>query len=291
MTLLSRLERRFGRWAVPNLTGLIIAGQAAVLLVTLVRGNAAPAALIQKISLDPSAIYQGEVWRLATFPFQPPVSALLFALLAWMVFYLFGNSLEQTWGAFRYNVYLLIAYVANVAAAFAVDALWGIGGVLGGQSVTVIAAGMGANAVLYGGVFFAFARLFPDMVINLFFVLPIRIRWLGLLGWVSVAYGLLAGSGPQRVFLLAMVANYLLFFGREHVLTWKHGQRRRKFESQVKRVAAGPRHRCVVCGLDSESSPRTLFRYCSKCTGQQCYCPDHIRDHEHVSEAEPAQRG
>jgi len=288
MSLLKRLETRGSRWAIPNLTGLLIAGQAAVLVVALVRGREAAASVWQKMALIPSAVWEGEVWRLLTFPFQPPSASLALALLSWMVFYLFGNSLEQAWGAFRYNLYLLVAYAANVAAAFLVDGAWGPGGVLNGQAVNVAAAGAGANAVLYGGVFFAFARLFPDMVMNLFFVLPIRIRWLGLLGWLSVGYGLVAGDGPQRLFLLAMIANYLAFFGRDHVRGWRQGQRQRKFEAHVARAAAGPRHRCVVCGLDSERSPKTLFRYCSKCTGQRCYCPEHIRDHAHVADEEPA---
>jgi hypothetical protein len=86
---------------------------------------------------------------------------------------------------------------------------------------------------------------------------------------------------------VATVLNYLLFFGREHVRELRHGQRRRSFQSKAKRATSTAGHACVVCGLNSEDSPRTLFRYCSKCSGQRCYCPQHIRDHEHVIDKEP----
>jgi hypothetical protein len=280
MSLLNRLESRFGRWAVPNLTALLIGGQAALFGASLLRGREAGGLIASKVALWPSQILEGEVWRLVTFPFMPPQSPIIFALISWMLLYLFGNALEQSWGAFRYNVYLLIAYVANIAAAFAVYAVWGAQQ-FGFQPLGM--AGVGSNALLYGGVFFAFVRLFPDMVINLFFVLPIRIKWLGLLGWIGVGYGILTGSGAERLLLVGMIINYLVYFGRDHVREWRQGQRRRAFETKVKQAAL-PRHECQVCGLNSVDSPKTLFRYCSKCAGQQCYCPDHIRDHEHVTE-------
>jgi len=47
-------------------------------------------------------------------------------------------------------------------------------------------------------------------------------------------------------------------------------------------------HECRVCGLTSGMAPKTAFRYCSQCAGQQCYCPDHLRDHEHVTEEQLA---
>jgi ribosomal protein L37AE/L43A len=80
---------------------------------------------------------------------------------------------------------------------------------------------------------------------------------------------------------LASIANYLAFFGREHFREVKQGQRRRSFQAKIEKTAKAL-HTCRVCGLDSESSPKTAFRYCSKCAGQCCYCPEHIQNHEHV---------
>ena len=134
--------------------------------------------------------------------------------------------------------------------------------------------------------FLAFARLHPDFVINLFFVLPIKIKWIALVMWVGLGFGLVAGNWMQRLLIIASVFNYLVFFGRDHWRELKQGQRRRSFQAATTKASQAPVHTCRICGLDSNASPRTSFRYCSKCAGQQCYCPEHIADHEHVLEAE-----
>ena len=151
-----------------------------------------------------------------------------------------------------------------------------------------LAAIPASNAYLYWSVFLAFARLYPDFVLNLYGLLPIRIKWLALLAWIGYAYALLTGDWMARMMVLATILNYLCFFGREHIREWKQGHRRRSFQSAAKRAVSPAKHACAVCGLSSAESPRTLFRYCSKCSGQRCYCPDHIRDHEHVIDKEPA---
>ena len=267
MSIIARLESRFGRWAIPNVTAIIIAGQ--VLLYFLQAMQAGRGNELAKIYLQPSAVLQGEVWRLITFLFTPPGTNLLFAFFFWYLMYLFGSTLERQWGTFRYNVFLLVGYLANVGAVF-------------------IAYSLGAdipanNGFLYATIFLAFARLYPDFTLNIFFILPIKVRWLALLMWIGFGYGLIRGDWMGRMLIIASVSNYLLFFGREHLREWKHGQRRRAFQSQTKAAMKQIKHQCRVCELNSENSPKTLFRYCSKCSGQQCYCPEHIQDHEHVT--------
>ncbi len=266
MSLLSRLESRFGRWAVPNLTTILIAGQ--VLLYFLQVTRAGQGNELAKIHLLPSAVLQGEVWRLVTFLFTPPPTRSLFVIFYWILMYLFGTSLEQQWGTFRYNIFLLVGYLASIAAAF----------IAFGFGYDIIAQ----NGFLYSTLFLAFARMFPDYTIHLYFILPIKIKWLALLLWISYAYGLLKGDGMSRMMIVASVLNYLLFFGREHLQDWKQGNRRRQHQTQAKVAAKRIQHQCLVCELNSNTSPKTLFRYCSKCEGQSCYCPEHIQDHEHI---------
>lgn len=284
MSLIPRLERRFGRWTIPNLTLILIAGQAMLFVATRLPQGVS----IDAITLDPARVLQGEVWRLVTFLFVPPEMAPIWALFYFLLLNLFGSTLEQQWGAFRYNLYLFIGYAANVAAAFAASAMLGqsaVGLPEGALPLESIAA---PNSFLYGSIFLAFARLYPDFIINLFFVLPIRIKWLALAMWLGFAYSMIRGGGTVRMMVAATVFNYLLFFGREHWNALRHGQRRRSFRASAVRATAAPNHECRVCGLSTDESPKTLFRYCSKCTGQCCYCPAHIRDHEHVTTEEPA---
>lgn len=266
MSLISRLESRFGRWAIPNVTAIIIAGQ--VLLYFLQVTQAGRGGELAKIHLLPSAVMQGEVWRLVTFVFTPPASRSLFVIFYWILMHLFGTSLEQHWGTFRYNIFLLLGYLASVVAAF----------IAYGFGFDIIAD----NGFLYGTLFLAFARVNPDFTINLYFILPIKIRWLALLMWIFYGYQFVTGNWMERMLVFASVFNYLLFFGRGHISEWKHGQRRRSFESKVKAASKAITHQCEVCEKNSENSPKTLFRYCSKCEGQRCYCPEHIQDHEHV---------
>jgi hypothetical protein len=284
MTLLSRLERRFRRFAIPNLTLFLVVGQACLYVATFLPKGVA----LDRVFLNPALVMQGEVWRLVTFLFTPPLIDPIFVIFYFMLLHLFGTSLENHWGAFRYNVFLLIGYLANVAAAFAAAAATGMMATDAPGDAAQMASMNASSAFLYSSIFLAFARLFPDFTLNLFFVLPIRIKWLALLQWIGYGYILATGDGMSRMLVFATVLNYLMFFGPEHVREWRQGHRRRTFQAHAKRSTAAPLHQCRVCGLNSNDSPRTPFRYCSKCAGQVCFCPDHIRNHEHVAAEESA---
>lgn len=273
MSFLKHLESRIRPWAVPNLTVILIAGQVLLYLVQMARvgGNFGGDAL-SKINLDPGMVLQGEVWRLFTFAFAPPQMSMIWAFFYWMIFYLCGTTLENEWGIVRYNAFLLIGLLANIVAAFVA---WSFG-----------ALDIASNGFLYSTVFLAFARMYPNFIINLFLILPIQIKWLALLMWIGLGYGLVVGDWMQRLLIVASVFNYLVFFGRDHWRDLKQTQRRRSYQARTEKAAKPPVHKCRICGLDSNESPKTSFRYCSKCTGQCCYCPEHIQDHEHVIEAE-----
>lgn len=260
--LLDWLERRLGRFAIPDVTTGLIVGQVAVFVAVMLRQDAAS---LRLLVLAPQAVWQGEVWRVLTVLFVPPPTSPIFILFFWYLFWMFGSALESSWGAFRYNLYLLIGWVASVAVALAV-----------GQPIRDC-------QFLYYSVFLAFATLVPDFTIRLFFILPIKIKWLALLVWLGYGLTLINGSNGQRLMVAAAVLNYVLFFSPQYVHNLKADARRRSFQSKAA-PRGRMRHECRVCGRNSDDEPRTQFRYCSKCAGQSCYCPDHIQDHEHVAE-------
>lgn len=263
--MLDFLERKFGRLAVANLTLYLVIGQVFVLL-------SAMAGLLDltKFVLVPGAVLAGEWWRLFTFPFFPPPPGwfgYLFVAFAWYMFYLMGSALEDYWGVFRYNLFLLTGYVFTVAASF----------------ITPLSPA--TNLFIATSVFLAFAWLNPDYEFVLFFILPVRVKWLALLSWIGTGYLLAVGSWAVKLQVLASVANFLLFFARDIVLAIRY--RRRQVEGSVRQYAEakrGPeaRHRCHVCNKTDLTNPELDFRYCSKCAGDQCYCPEHIFNHEHV---------
>ena len=244
MTLLDRLERRFGRFAVPHVTEGLIACQVLAYIMSMGQPE-----ILKALLLTPQRVLEGQWWRLFTFVCQPPVTNLLFAFFFWYLFFLMGTALENTWGTFRYNVYLLIGWAATVAVSF-----------LQPQAPASI-------LFLQGSVFLAFAYLYPDFQLLLFFLLPVKVKWLALLEWLAYAWMLLFGDLATQLLVAAAICNFVLFFWRNIILRMKSGRRRMSQQAQRIRTANAPRHRCVVCGATNLSHPRMSFRYCSKCAG------------------------
>ena len=257
--MLRWLERHFGRFAIRNLTLYLVGGQAIFFFV----GSAQPEVL-EELVLIPQKVIEGEWWRLFVFLFMPPTMSLIFLFFALYLLYLFGNALENEWGTFRYNLYVLIAYVATIA------------------TVWVDPTRAATNVYITGSIFLAFAFLFPDFVLYLFFILPVKVKWLALLTWLMYGWSFItANNWLTRLLVLAAVSNFLLFFGRELVDMARRSGRRMKQQS-VQLVDQGkPFHRCAACGKTDKSDPEMHFRYCPKCTGSPGYCSDHIFDHEH----------
>jgi hypothetical protein len=267
-SMLSKLERKLGRFALPNVTLFLIVGQVLAYGVTQVRPQA-----VENIQLIPARVLEGEVWRLFTFVVQPPSMNLLFAFFFWYLFYLMGTVLEHQWGVFRYNAFLLIGYLATVAAAFLVP----------DQPASI--------AFLQFSVFFAFAVLYPDFVIYVFFVLPVKIKWLALLAWIGLLLGFLQGDWSTRAMIAASVLNFFVFFAQDALDRLRGVRRRMAWQAKTQDNQDKPFHRCVVCGITDKSHPQMEFRYCSQCVGACGYCTEHIRNHEHVTQAKDALAG
>lgn len=259
MRWLDKLEKWFRPIALPGVTIYLIVGQALVWMAA--RGNPE---VLRNVVLIPARVIEGEVWRLVTFVFDPPLTNAIFLFFVWYLFYLMGDALENQWGVARYNIFLLIAYLATLATAF-----------LGHPEVAY------SNTYIGLSVYLAFAYLFPDFQLLLFFILPVKVKWLALLVWIGYGYSLVTGSWAERGLVLAATANFLLFFGRDILLSLR--ARRNRLSRQVEqiRMEEEPVHRCVVCGVNDKDDPAMDFRYCSKCADSPCYCGDHIRDHQH----------
>jgi hypothetical protein len=221
--------------------------------------------------LDPERVLAGEYWRLVTFLFDPPINNLIFAVFFWYLLYLMGTTLEVTWGTFRYDVYLLIGWVGTIAAAFI---SYFAQGPVPGMDIT--------NGFLCGTVLLAFARFFPEFTLYTMLVIPIKMRWIATAQWAVYAYSFLLGPWPSRAAIVASVANYLLFFGSDIWRDIKQGHRRMRFHARTLQTPQRIVHACRTCGITSDDAPHMQFRYCSNCEGDSCYCPAHLRNHEHV---------
>lgn len=263
MAFLDKLERVFGRFAIPNLSLYVVIGQVAVLFAAMMG-----ALQLENLVLVPAWVLAGEWWRVFSFMFLVPVPSSLigyvFLAFGWYLFYLMGNALEAHWGTFRFNFYLFVSYALTVGLSFLVP-----------RSMVV-------NIFIIGSVFLAFAYLNPDFELLLFFILPLKIKWLALLTWILYAYQFAVGGMGTRLQIGAVVVAFLIFFAGDMIHRVRYGQRTRARQAQRVAEAEKPRHVCYVCGKTDKTHPELDFRYCSQCAGDQCYCPEHIRNHAHV---------
>lgn len=262
MSFLEKIERALGRYAIPNLALYIVIGQTFVLLAVLL-GKLD----LRWIMLVPGLVLEGEWWRVITFVFMPPPPGLfgyIFTAFALYIFYLMGSALEGEWGAFRFNLYLIVGVGLTVGMSFL-------------QPYAIV-----SNAFIAGSVFLAFAYLNPNFELMLFFILPVKIKWLALLTWVLYAVSFVTGTWSVRLQILASVGNFLVFFAPDMLRGAKQRQRAHAREAQRREAEEQPRHRCHVCGKTDRSHPQLDFRYCSRCAGDECYCPEHIGNHVHV---------
>ena len=264
MSLLNKLERTLGRFAIRDLMIYIIGINALVYFLTYAypESNA-----ISKLWLNPFLIMQGEVWRLFTFVFIPPAASFLWIIFILYFYYIVGTGLEREWGSFRFNIYYLTGIAGTVIAAF-----------ITGQGSTALYLNL--------SLFLAFAYIYPDFEILLFFVIPVKVKYLAWLNWFFIAFTVITSSLPAKAAALASVLNYFLFFGRDIINTTSAYQRSRHFKSLNTPRGKTTIHKCTICGMTENDDIKMDFRYCSKCEGDYEYCMPHLQTHEHVKAPE-----
>ncbi len=259
MDWLGPLERRFGKFGIPDLILYVVVGRALAYVLALSYPE-----YIYYLILDPVKVKHGEVWRLVTYVFTPSGSPVFWAFLELYMTYLVGRALEAVWGPFRFTLYYLIGTLATAGTAFFVL----------GTPVT--------PTFLNLSLFFAFSTLFPDFTLMLFAILPIKARYLGWLmgGYLTVQFWI--APLAAKVAILVAFANYLLFFW-PRIREWM-AQKTRLSRPEPGRPAS-PVHRCTVCRRTERDDPDLEFRICAcpKCGEGKEFCMEHLK--EHLSEA------
>ena len=272
---LDKMERRFGRYAIRNLTMYLLAGYAIGYLLSFTMPQ-----LLTYFTLEPALILKGQVWRLLSWVIIPPNDNIIFVIFMMLLDYSLGNTLESYWGAFRYNVYIFSGILFTVIGAFIVNGL--IGGITGFGSLY-------STYYINMSIFLACASIMPDYQLLLYGIIPINMKWLAVLDVVLLAVDAVQGGLIIRIVIIASLLNFIIFFFCNRNLRGhspKQAARRKKFQKQISRpqnqYAGGAKHRCAVCGRTELDNPTLEFRYCSKCNGNYEYCQDHLFTHEHV---------
>ncbi|MBF0408330.1 MAG: hypothetical protein HQM10_13350 [Candidatus Riflebacteria bacterium] len=262
MNWLDKLERKVPGLAIPGLMRMI--SMLMFLTFALDQMQIVP---LHKWFLSGELVMAGEVWRLLSFIFIPPASNMIFLVFALMIIVMTGDGLELEWGSFRLTVYYLFGLLANIAIAFIFPDIFI------------------SNSFLNLSLFLAFATVYPDYEILLFFILPVKIKYLALISAVSIVYGILFGPMAMKAVAILSIANYLLFFGPLTITSIFRGagnyQRRKKFEESFK-SSSEARHICTSCGRSEKSDPELVFRYCvcKSCQPDgKAFCTEHLQDH------------
>lgn len=274
------------RFGIPRLMLYIVIGNVLVWLAMQMDTTRTLAGLL---IFDPAMVCRGQIWRIVTYPLVPTTSGLLWMVIALYFYYFIGSSLEQAWGAGKFTIYYLSGMA--LSCAYSLVYYW-----ISGVSVAMSASYLNMS------LFFAFATLWPDQMVLLFFFIPVKMKWLAWLDAamfvLSVVQYLIRGSLGLALVPVVAVLNYILFCGewlfdyfRPSSVRGKARQRAKtiQFKQAVKKTQAeqhaqGYTRKCDVCGITDKDRPDMEFRYCSRCAGYHCFCMDHINNHIHFTE-------
>lgn len=214
MKWLDKLERKIGKYAVKNLSLALIICYCVGYLIQLFNSG-----FLSYLTLDPYAIAHGQVWRLVTWIIMPPESSNFFFVLIMLLFYFsIGTALERTWGTWKYNVYIFGGMLCTIIGAFVMMA-WGY--LFDAAMIREMTPQVYFRAASYAfstyyinmSIFLAYAVTFPDMVVLLFFFIPLKVKWLGIVYAVMLVWELItAPSYVVRIAIIASLANFLILF-------------------------------------------------------------------------------
>lgn len=311
MNFMNKLEKKFGKYAISNLTLYLIIGYAIGYVLEFV-GARAGIDVLSYLSLNPYKIFHGQIWRLVTWVIVPPETFNFFTLIMLYFYFSIGQSLEAVWGTFNYNVFLFSGMIFTVVAALLLGAYYifvqpeyMFEYVKAFEGVTDIFANSQGPAVfetwfllisslfsteyICMSLFLAYAITFPEMQVLFMMFIPIKVKVLGVIYAIMIGYDIFIWMGtpyvlPVAVASLSTLCNTIIFFliTRRGFKTPKQVMRQRAYKREVNKVTSITKHKCAICGRTEVDSPDLAFRFCSKCDGNYEYCEEHLYTHKHV---------
>lgn len=271
-------------FGIANLTLFLVIGYAIGYILQLVSPN-----LLAYLTLDANAILKGQVWRLVTWLVVPPFSFDFLTLLMLYFYYRIGTLLENVWGTAKYNRYILGGIVLTIISNFLLLAYLKYGMGLTGELLDYYCA-MGSTVFSTSyvnlAIFMGYAATFPNMMMLVFFVLPVKMKVWGIIELLVLVYMFITGNIFSKFVIGAALINIGIFLLTNKVaINPKQFIRQQNFKKEVKqatKITPKNRHKCTICGQTEESNPDLEFRFCSKCNGNYEYCSNHLFTHEHI---------
>jgi hypothetical protein len=280
-----RFCARHPRFGIPNLMLYIVIGNVVVYLLSMfTRANDVNA--LNFLAFSFAGLLRGELWRLVTFIFVPGYSRPLFLIISLYFYFWIGSTLEREWGTARFNLYYFSGALLTAVGAV-------LASLITGQYGLLVAGTTYVNLSM----FLAFAVLFPDLQVLLFFILPVKMKWLAWVDAALFAFDIVSSLASRNwagvILPIVALLNFLVFIWPEiqrllgrakHQTSHQTVNFRRAARQQQQQQNRPYRHKCAVCGRTDADYPDLQFRYCSKCAGYHCFCQDHIFTHVHFTE-------
>ncbi|HVT43985.1 MAG TPA: rhomboid family intramembrane serine protease [Thermoanaerobaculia bacterium] len=145
-------------------------------------------------AFEASRFLGGEFWRLFTYPFlQSGPIALFFNLL---ILYIMGSAVEEEYGTRNFVLFILLSVVGSAAVAL------------------VLGTPLLGSFFISFPLLFIFATMVPDQVFYLFFILPVKVKWLA---YIGVGYLILQVLGRSPIGIAAFggsAITYLVYYLR-----------------------------------------------------------------------------
>lgn len=270
---LNRFYYKHPNFGIPNLMRYIAIANAIFWAVGLFSPS-----IISYLMFVPSLIMRGQVWRIISFIFIPANNGIL-GLIAVYFYFFIGSNLEARWGTARFNLYYFCGVLLTIITGFLFYFIAKVDFII-------------TATYIYLSMFFSFAAMFPDAQVLLFFIIPIKMKWLAIVDAAFFVFEIFNLGWPYGILPFVAVLNFLLFCGSD-LLEALHIRKKtpqtinfQKAAREIRREQAENlyNHKCSVCGRTDTQYPDLQFRYCSRCQGYHCFCEDHINNHTHFTQ-------
>ena len=276
---IDRFCERHRRFGIPRLMFYIVVCAAVAYVISMMDMTYT---FLGLLSFDVPGILSGEVWRLVTWIFLPYSSGIFFVALTLYFYHFIGSTLEREWGAPKFTLYYILGMLLNVLYGFIAWFIF--------KSPSFL-----DPFYLNLSMFFAFAVLFPDHVLLLFFIIPVKIKWLALVDGavflLSALRSLFVGNYFAALLPVVAFLNFFIFCAYDLGIALRpFNPKNHKSTIDFKKAAKKAKQdinnspyksKCSVCGKTDLDNPGLEFRYCSRCEGYHCFCVDHINNHVH----------
>ena len=275
MKFFYKLEGKLGKYSIKNLMNYFVVFYIIGFVINIMN----PYLYYEYMALDIGQILRGQLWRLITWLAYPPTDNMIFGLFMIITYYSLGIALENVWGSFRFNVFMLMGCLFHIIGAV----LMYVYGMKTGVGESVYGYLTPDNLNL--SIFLAFALSFPEMEFRLYFAIPVKAKYLALFYILLEVYSFIVGSISSKVTIVLSLLNFIIFYlisRRENGINKVVNIQRKPVYTVKIRPVSTSRHKCAVCGKTEKDDENMEFRYCSKCREGLEYCMDHLYTHEHV---------